>query len=63
MEAELIALDTTNAEAEWLHELLMDLPVVEKSILAISIKCDNQTMITKINSSKDNIKSTRHVKR
>ena len=29
MEAELIALDTTGAEAEWLRELLMDLPVVE----------------------------------
>jgi hypothetical protein len=25
--------------------------------------CDNQTVITKVNSSKDNMKSTRHVKR
>jgi hypothetical protein len=30
MEAELIALDIASVEAEWLHELLMDLPVVEK---------------------------------
>jgi hypothetical protein len=30
---------------------------------AISMNCDNQTMITKVNSSKDNMKSTRHVKR
>jgi hypothetical protein len=27
MEAELIALDTAGTEAEWLRELLMDLPV------------------------------------
>jgi hypothetical protein len=41
----------------------MDLPVVEKPIPAISMNCDNQTMIIKVNSSKDNMKSTRHVKR
>jgi len=62
MKAELTALDTAGAEVEWLRELLMDLPVVEKPIPAISMNCDNQTMITKVNSSKDNIKSTRHVK-
>jgi hypothetical protein len=37
--------------------------VVEKSIPAILINCDNQTVITKVNSAKDNAKSTRHVKR
>jgi hypothetical protein len=63
MEAELTALDTATVEAEWLHELLMDLPVVEKPIPAISMNCDNQTVIVKVNSSKDNMKSTRHVKR
>jgi hypothetical protein len=31
MEAELIALDTTTVEAQWLRELLMDFPVVEKT--------------------------------
>jgi hypothetical protein len=41
MEAELIALDIDGAEAEWLRELLMNLPVVEKPIPAISINCDN----------------------
>ena len=41
----------------------MDLPVVEKPIPAISMNCDNQTMSTKVNSSNDNMKSTRHVKR
>ena len=52
-----------HVEAEWLRELLMDLPVVENLIPAISMNCDNQTMIIKVNSSRDNIKSTRHVKR
>ena len=63
MEAELKALDTAGSEAEWLRDLLMDLPVVEKPIPAISMNCDNQTVIIKVNSSKDNMKSTRHVKR
>jgi hypothetical protein len=63
MEAELTALDTATFEVEWLRELLMDLPVVEKPIPTISMNCDNQTMIVKVNSSKDNMKSTRHVKR
>ena len=31
MEAELIVLDTAGSEAEWLRDLLMDLPVVENS--------------------------------
>ena len=63
MEAELTALDTASVEVEWLRELLMNLPVVEKHIPAISMNCDNQTVIIKVNSSKDNMKSTRHIKR
>jgi hypothetical protein len=63
MEAELTVLDTTSVEAEWLCELLMDLSLVENPIPAISMNCDNQMMIIKVNSSRDNMKSTRHVKR
>ena len=63
MKVELTALDTAGVEAEWLCELLMDLPVVEKPIPTISMNCDNQTVIIKVNSSRDNMKSTRHVKR
>ena len=63
MEAKLTALDTAGSEAEWLRDLLMNLSVVEKPIPAISMNYDNQTVITKVNSSKDNMKSTRHVKR
>ena len=50
-------------EAEWLRDFLMDLPVVEKPIPAISMNCDNQNVIVKVNSSKDNMKSSRHIKR
>ena len=63
METELTTLDTITVDAEWLRELLMDLPVFKKPIPAISMNCDNQTMIIKVNSSRDNMKSTRHVKR
>ena len=63
MEVELTALDTATIEAEWLRELLMDLPVVEKLVPTILMNCDNQTVIVKVNSAKDNAKSSRHVKR
>ena len=41
----------------------MDLPVVDKPLPAILMNCDNQTVIMKVNSAKDNAKSLRHVKR
>ncbi|KAK3160978.1 hypothetical protein QOZ80_1BG0069800 [Eleusine coracana subsp. coracana] len=63
MEAELTALDTATVEADWLRELLMDLPIVEKPVPAILMNCDNQTVIVKVNNSKDNVKSSRHIKR
>jgi hypothetical protein len=63
MEAELTALDTATVEADWLRQLLNDLPVVDKPVPAILMNCDNQTVIVKVNSSKDNMKSSRHVKR
>ena len=63
MKAELTALDIATIDAEWLRELLMDLPVVEKPMPAILMNCDNQTVIVKVNSAKDNAKSSRHVKR
>jgi hypothetical protein len=63
MEAELATLDTTTMKVEWLRGLLIDLPIVEKLLPAILMNCDNQTMIVKVDSSKDNIKSSRHIKR
>jgi hypothetical protein len=42
---------------------LMDLSVVEKPIPAILMNRDNQTVIAKVTSFKDNGKSSRQVKR
>ena len=56
MEVELTALDTATVEAEWLRELLMDLPV------AVSKAVSSASMF-KMNSAKDNVKSSRYVKR
>jgi hypothetical protein len=63
IKAELAALDTATVEADWLRKLLMDLPIVEKPLLAILMNCDNQTVTVKVDSSKDNMKSSRHIKR
>jgi hypothetical protein len=46
MEVELVALESATTEAEWLKELLMDLPMVYKLIPAILLHCDNQSVIT-----------------
>jgi fructose-1,6-bisphosphatase/inositol monophosphatase family enzyme len=49
--------------AEWLRELLMDLFLVEKLIPVILMNRNNQTVIIKVSSSKDNINLSTHVKR
>jgi hypothetical protein len=41
----------------------MDLPIVEKPLPAILMNCVNQMVIVKVDSSKDNMKSSRHIKR
>jgi hypothetical protein len=58
---ELIALYTATIEVEWLHKFLIDLRVVENPVSTIFMNCDDQTIIIKMNSSKDYMKSTRHV--
>jgi hypothetical protein len=63
MEVEVATLDTTTIEVEGLRELLMDLPIVEKTTPTILMICDNQTMIIKVYNSNGNMKSSRHVKR
>ena len=45
MEAKLIALDTTCTEAEWIKSLLLDIPLLNKPIPAISLHCDNKVVI------------------
>jgi hypothetical protein len=62
MEAEFIALESATTEAEWLKELLMDLPMVTKPVPGILLHCDNQSMITIVDNAKENAKFSRHVK-
>jgi hypothetical protein len=63
MKAELTTLDTAIVEADWLCELLMDLSIIEKTLPAILMNCDNQTVVVKVDSSKDNMMSSRDIKR
>ena len=41
MEVELLALEGATKEAEWLRSLLLDIPLMEKLIPAMSIHCDS----------------------
>jgi hypothetical protein len=59
MEAKLVALESATTEAEWLKELLMDLPMVAKPVSTNLLHCDNQSLITIVG----NAKFSRHVKR
>jgi hypothetical protein len=63
IETELVALESATTEAEWLKELLMDLPMVAKLVPAILLHCDNQSVITIVGNAKENVKFSRHVKR
>lgn len=63
MEAELVALDSVALEAEWLRDLLLDLPMIAKPIPAVLVYCDNIAVQLKVNSRKDNQKSLRHIRR
>jgi hypothetical protein len=62
-EAELVELETATNEAEWLRELLMDLPLLEKLVPPIPVYCDNQTMQAQVTNTNDNSKSNKHIKR
>jgi hypothetical protein len=61
-EVELVALETTTNEAEWLRELLMNLPFVDKLVPPILMYCNNQSMLTQVMNTKDNSKSNKHIK-
>jgi hypothetical protein len=63
MKAELTTLDTTIVEVDWLRELLINLPIIEKSLPTILMNYDNQIMIVEVDNSKDNMKSSSHIKR
>jgi hypothetical protein len=63
MEAELIALDSTCTEAEWLKELLSDIPLVSSPVPPISIHCDSKAAIDFCKKKLVNSKLNRHIKR
>ena len=48
MEAELIALASANEEANWLRDLLYEIPLWVKPILLILIHCDSTTAIGRV---------------
>jgi hypothetical protein len=62
IEEQLVALETSTNEAEWLRELLTDLPIVDKLVSAILMYCDNQSMLAQVINIKDNSKSNKHIK-
>ena len=61
MEAEIIALDTATSEAEFLKNLLCDLPLLNKPIPPIPMHCDSQVAISKVTSKNFNEKR-RHLR-
>jgi hypothetical protein len=62
-EVELVALQTATNKAEWLRELLMDLPLLGKPVPPILVHCDNLTMLPHVMNTKDISKSNKHIKR
>jgi hypothetical protein len=63
MEVKLTSLDTAIIEADWLRELLMDLPIIKNHLSAILMNYDNQRVVVKVDTSNDNMKSSIHIKR
>ncbi|RVW24418.1 Retrovirus-related Pol polyprotein from transposon TNT 1-94 [Vitis vinifera] len=60
MEAEFIALAATGKEAEWLRDLMMDIPFTTNNVSTVSIHCDNQATLARAYSGVYNGKS-RHI--
>ena len=62
MESEFIALDKCGEEAEWLRNFLEDIPRWPKPVTSISIHCDSQSVIGRVQNVMYNGKS-RHIRR
>ncbi|RVW58052.1 Retrovirus-related Pol polyprotein from transposon TNT 1-94 [Vitis vinifera] len=60
MEAEFIALAATRKEAEWLRDLMMDIPFTANNVSIVSIHCDSQATLAHAYSGVYNGKS-RHI--
>ncbi|KAL6320997.1 hypothetical protein AAG906_010806 [Vitis piasezkii] len=60
MEAEFIALAATGKEAEWLRDLMMDIPFTANNVSTVSIHCDSQATLARAYNGVYNGKS-RHI--
>ena len=58
MDVELVALYSAIVEAEWLRDLVSHFLVLGKPIPVVLVYYDNQAMIIKVQSRKDNLKTT-----
>ncbi|RVW94679.1 hypothetical protein CK203_029843 [Vitis vinifera] len=48
MEAEFIVLAATGKEAEWLRDLMMDIPFTANNVSTVSIHCDSQATLARV---------------
>ena len=60
MESEFVALASTGQEAEWLRDLLIEIPLASKNVSKVSIHCHSQTTLARAYSKVFNRKS-RHI--
>ena len=61
MESEFVALEKAGTEAEWLRNLLIDIPIWKRPAPSVSIHCDNQATIARAKNKIYNEKS-RHIR-
>lgn len=60
MESEFVALASAGQEAEWLRDLLLEVPLAKDNISTVSIHCDSQSTLARAYSEVYNGKS-RHI--
>lgn len=60
-ESELVALDIACIEAEWIKDFLLEIPIVSKPLPAISLHCDNKSVIELVKQAHSNKKMNRHI--
>ena len=61
MESELIALDTTCSEAEWLKDLLSEFSFIPRPILSISVHTDSRSIVEILKKDNANKKMNKHI--
>lgn len=61
MESELVALDIACIKAEWIKDFLLEIPIVSKPLPAISLHCDNKSVIELVKQTHSNKKMNQHI--